>query len=317
MEYLDFETPLKDLEDQLIECKLIGDKSDIDVSETCKKLTNKIQETKKQIYKNITPWQRVQLSRHPSRPYTLDYIKALTNNTFLELHGDRNIGDDKAMIGGLGKINDQSYMFIGQQKGYNTKTRQYRNFGMANPEGYRKALRLMKSAEKFNIPIVTLIDTPGAYPGLEAEERGQGEAIAKNLFEMFKLKTQIICIVIGEGASGGALGIGIGDSVMMLENTWYSVISPESCSSILWRSWDFKENAAEALKLTPHDMKKNNLIDKIISEPLGGAHRDREKTFLNVKNAILNSYDILKTKDLDILVEERMNKFTSMGVYNS
>ena len=317
MEYLDFETPLKDLEDQLIECKLIGDKSDIDVSETCKKLTNKIQETKKQIYKNITPWQRVQLSRHPSRPYTLDYIKALTNNTFLELHGDRNIRDDKAMIGGLGKINDQSYMFIGQQKGYNTKTRQYRNFGMANPEGYRKALRLMKSAEKFNIPIITLIDTPGAYPGLEAEERGQGEAIAKNLFEMFKLKTQIICIVIGEGASGGALGIGIGDSVMMLENTWYSVISPESCSSILWRSWDFKEKAAEALKLTPHDMKKNNLIDKIISEPLGGAHRDREKTFLNVKNAILNSYNLLKTKDLDILVEERMNKFTSMGVYNS
>jgi len=317
MEYLDFETPLKDLEDQLIECKLIGDKSDIDVSETCKKLTNKIQETKKQIYKNITPWQRVQLSRHPSRPYTLDYIKALTNNTFLELHGDRNIRDDKAMIGGLGKINDQSYMFIGQQKGYNTKTRQYRNFGMANPEGYRKALRLMKSAEKFNIPIVTLIDTPGAYPGLEAEERGQGEAIAKNLFEMFKLKTQIICIVIGESASGGALGIGIGDSVMMLENTWYSVISPESCSSILWRSWDFKEKAAEALKLTPHDMKKNNLIDKIISEPLGGAHRDRDKTFLNVKNAILNSYDLLKTKDLDILVEDRMNKFTSMGVYNS
>ena len=317
MEYLDFETPLKDLEDQLIECKLIGDKSDIDVSETCKKLTYKIQETKKQIYKNITPWQRVQLSRHPSRPYTLDYIKALTNNTFLELHGDRNIRDDKAMIGGLGKINDQSYMFIGQQKGYNTKTRQYRNFGMSNPEGYRKALRLMKSAEKFNIPIVTLIDTPGAYPGLEAEERGQGEAIAKNLFEMFKLKTKIICIVIGEGASGGALGIGIGDSVMMLENTWYSVISPESCSSILWRSWDFKEKAAEALKLTPHDMKKNNLIDKIISEPLGGAHRDRDKTFLNVKNAILNSYDLLKTKDLDILVEDRMNKFTSMGVYNS
>jgi acetyl-CoA carboxylase carboxyl transferase subunit alpha len=317
MEYLDFETPLKDLEDQLIECKLIGDKSDIDVSETCKKLANKIQETKKQIYKNITPWQRVQLSRHPSRPYTLDYIKALTNNTFLELHGDRNIRDDKAMIGGLGKINDQSYMFIGQQKGYNTKTRQYRNFGMANPEGYRKAIRLMKSAEKFNIPIVTLIDTPGAYPGLEAEERGQGEAIAKNLFEMFKLKTQIICIVIGEGASGGALGIGIGDSVMMLENTWYSVISPESCSSILWRSWDFKEKAAEALKLTPHDMKKNNLIDKIISEPLGGAHRDRDKTFLNVKNAILNSYDFLKNKDLDILVEDRMNKFTSMGVYNS
>ena len=317
MEYLDFETPLKDLEDQLIECKLIGDKSEIDVSETCKKLMEKIKKTKKEIYKNISPWQRVQLSRHPSRPYTLDYIKALTNNTFLELHGDRNIKDDKAMIGGLGKIGDQTFMFIGQQKGYNTKTRQYRNFGMSNPEGYRKALRLMKSAEKFNIPVITLIDTPGAYPGLEAEERGQGEAIAKNLFEMFKLKTQIICIVIGEGASGGALGIGIGDHVMMLENTWYSVISPESCSSILWRSWDFKEQAAEALKLTPNDMKKNNLIDKIIPEPLGGAHRDREKTFINVKNAILESFNSLKDKKINTLVEERTNKFTSMGVYNS
>ena len=317
MEYLDFETPLKDLEDQLSECKLIGDKSEIDVSETCKKLMEKIKKTKKEIYKNISPWQRVQLSRHPSRPYTLDYIEALTNNTFLELHGDRNIKDDKAMIGGLGKIGDQTFMFIGQQKGYNTKTRQYRNFGMSNPEGYRKALRLMKSAEKFNIPVITLIDTPGAYPGLEAEERGQGQAIAKNLFEMFKLKTQIICIVIGEGASGGALGIGLGDHVMMLENTWYSVISPESCSSILWRSWDFKEQAAEALKLTPNDMKKNNLIDKIIPEPLGGAHRDREKTFINVKNAILESFNYLKDKKVNTLVEERTNKFTSMGVYNS
>jgi acetyl-CoA carboxylase carboxyl transferase subunit alpha len=317
MEYLDFETPLKDLEDQLIECKLIGDKSEIDVSETCKKLMEKIKKTKKEIYKNISPWQRVQLSRHPSRPYTLDYIKALTNDTFLELHGDRNIKDDKAMIGGLGKIGDQTFMFIGQQKGFNTKTRQYRNFGMSNPEGYRKALRLMKSAEKFNIPVVTLIDTPGAYPGLEAEERGQGEAIAKNLFEMFKLKTQIICIVIGEGASGGALGIGIGDHVMMLENTWYSVISPESCSSILWRSWDFKEQAAEALKLTPNDMKKNNLIDKIIPEPLGGAHRDRDKTFINVKNSILESFNSLKAKKVNTLIEERINKFTSMGVYNS
>ena len=317
MEYLDFEIPLKDLEDQLIECKLIGDKSEIDVSETCKKLMEKIKKTKKEIYKNISPWQRVQLSRHPSRPYTLDYIKALTNDTFLELHGDRNIKDDKAMIGGLGKIGDQTFMFIGQQKGFNTKTRQYRNFGMSNPEGYRKALRLMKSAEKFNIPVVTLIDTPGAYPGLEAEERGQGEAIAKNLFEMFKLKTQIICIVIGEGASGGALGIGIGDHVMMLENTWYSVISPESCSSILWRSWDFKEQAAEALKLTPNDMKKNNLIDKIIPEPLGGAHRDRDKTFINVKNSILESFNSLKAKKVNTLIEERTNKFTSMGVYNS
>jgi len=317
MEYLDFEAPLKELEDQLRECKLIGDKTQVDVSETCKKLSKKIQQTKKDIYKNISAWQRVQLSRHPSRPYTLDYIKALTNDTFLELHGDRNIGDDKAMIGGFGKINDQTFLFVGQQKGYNTKTRQYRNFGMSNPEGYRKALRLMKSAEKFGIPIITLIDTPGAYPGLEAEERGQGEAIARNLIEMFQLKTQIICIVIGEGASGGALGIGIGDHVMMLENTWYSVISPESCSSILWRSWDFKEKAAEALKLTPNDMKKNNLIDKIILEPLGGAHSNRNKTFNSVKNAILNSFKILSSKKIDELVIDRMNKFTSMGVYNS
>jgi len=317
MEYLDFETPLKELEDQLRECKLIGDKTEVDVSETCKKLSKKIQLTKKEIYKNLSAWQRVQLSRHPSRPYTLDYINALTNGSFLELHGDRNIGDDKAMISGFGKINDQTFLFVGQQKGYNTKTRQYRNFGMSNPEGYRKALRLMKSAEKFGIPIVTLIDTPGAYPGLEAEERGQGEAIARNLIEMFQLKTQIICIVIGEGASGGALGIGIGDHVMMLENTWYSVISPESCSSILWRSWDFKEKAAEALKLTPNDMKKNNLIDKIISEPLGGAHSDRDKTFNNVKIAILNSFKFLSSKKIDQLVIDRMDKFTSMGVYNS
>ena len=299
MEYLDFEEPLKQLVDQLEECKVIGDKSKIDISETCKKLTQKIKQTKIDLYKNLTPWQRVQISRHPSRPYTLDYINALTDGTFLELHGDRNIGDDKAMIGGLGKIDDQTFMFIGQQKGFNTKTRQYRNFGMSNPEGYRKALRLMKSAEKFGIPILCLIDTPGAYPGLEAEQRGQAEAIAKNLFEMFKLKTQIICIVIGEGASGGALGIGIGDHVMMLENTWYSVISPESCSSILWRSWDFKEKAAEALKLTPYDMKKNKLIDKIINEPLGGAHNNREKTFVNVKNAILNSFATLKKIKID------------------
>ena len=317
MEYLDFEEPLKQLIDQLEECKVIGDKSKIDISETCKKLTQKIKQTKIDLYKNLTPWQRVQISRHPSRPYTLDYINALTDGTFLELHGDRNIGDDKAMIGGLGKIDDQTFMFIGQQKGFNTKTRQYRNFGMSNPEGYRKALRLMKSAEKFGIPILCLIDTPGAYPGLEAEQRGQAEAIAKNLFEMFKLKTQIICIVIGEGASGGALGIGIGDHVMMLENTWYSVISPESCSSILWRSWDFKEKAAEALKLTPYDMKKNKLIDKIINEPLGGAHNNREKTFVNVKNAILNSFATLKKIKIDKLLDQRSKKFTSMGVFSS
>ena len=316
MEYLDFEIPLKELQEQLNECRLIGDKSEVDVSETCEKLLKKIESTKKEIYKNITPWQRVQLSRHPSRPYTLDYINALTNGSFLELHGDRNISDDKAMIAGFGKIDDQSFLFIGQQKGFNTKTRQYRNFGMANPEGYRKALRLMKSAEKFNIPIITLIDTPGAFPGLEAEERGQGEAIARNIFEMFNLKTQIISIVIGEGASGGALGIAIGDHVMMLENTWYSVISPESCSSILWRSWDYKEQAAESLKLTPTDMKKNRLIDKIINEPLGGAHSDRDKTFKSVKKAILNSYSLLSQKSIEELLNERMNKFTSMGVFD-
>ena len=290
MEYLDFELPLKELKDQLDKCTLIGDESKVDVRDTCKKLKLKIEKTKKKIYSNITPWQRVQLSRHPSRPYTLDYINALTEGSFLELHGDRNISDDKAMIGGLGKIDDQSFMFIGQQKGYNIKTRQYRNFGMANPEGYRKALRLMKLAEKFSIPVVTFIDTPGAYPGIEAEEKGQAEAIARNLFEMFNLKTQIICIVIGEGASGGALGIGIGDKIMMLENTWYSVISPESCSSILWRSWDFKEKAAEVLKLTPYDMKKNKLIDKIIKEPLGGAHKNTNKVFNTVKKEIYQTY---------------------------
>ena len=252
----------------------------------------------KEIYKNITPWQRVQLSRHPSRPYTLDYINAICGDTFLELHGDRNFGDDKAMIGGLGKIDNQSFMFIGTQKGYNTKTRQYRNFGMSNPEGYRKALRLMKSAEKFNIPIVSLIDTPGAFPGIEAEERGQGEAIARNIYEMSSIKVPITVIIIGEGASGGALGIGVGDNIFMLENTWYSVISPESCSSILWRSWEYKEKAAEVLKLTAKDMLKAKLIDKIIKEPLGGAHFDRNKIFIEVKNEILNQFYKIYSKTI-------------------
>ena len=316
MEYLDFELPLKELEDQLDKYNVIGDESKVDVRDTCKKLKLKIEKTKKEIYSNITPWQRVQLSRHPSRPYTLDYINVLTDGNFLELHGDRNISDDKAMVGGLGKIDNQSFMFIGQQKGNNIKTRQYRNFGMANPEGYRKALRLMKLAEKFSIPIVTFIDTPGAYPGIEAEEKGQAEAIARNLYEMFNLKTQIICIVIGEGASGGALGIGIGDKIMMLENTWYSVISPESCSSILWRSWDFKEKAAEVLKLTPEDMKKNKLIDKIIKEPLGGAHQNRNKVFNTVKKEIITSFNDLKLLSTSKLLEERSNRFTSMGVFN-
>ena len=316
MEYLDFELPLKELEDQLEKCNEIRNESKVDVKDTYKNLKAKIEQTKKNIYSNLTPWQRVQLSRHPSRPYTLDYINALTDGNFLELHGDRNISDDKAMIGGLGKINNQSFMFIGQQKGNNIKTRQYRNFGMANPEGYRKALRLMKSAEKFKIPIITLIDTPGAYPGIEAEEKGQAEAIARNLFEMFSLKTPIICIVIGEGASGGALGIGIGDKVMMLENTWYSVISPESCSSILWRSWDYKEKAAEALKLTPQDMKKNKLIDKIIKEPLGGAHQNREKVFNTVKNEILESFKELKSISVSSLLKKRSNRYISMGVFS-
>ncbi|MDC0009574.1 acetyl-CoA carboxylase carboxyltransferase subunit alpha, partial [Winogradskyella sp.] len=274
-----------------------------------------LSETKKEIYKNLSAWQRVQLSRHPNRPYTLDHIHALCGDSFLELHGDRNVKDDKAMIGGLGKIGDQTYMFIGQQKGYNTKTRQYRNFGMSNPEGYRKALRLMKSAEKFGIPVVTLIDTPGAYPGLEAEERGQGEAIARNILEMARLKVPIITIIIGEGASGGALGIGVGDRVMMLENTWYSVISPESCSSILWRSWEYKEQAAEALKLTAKDMKRMKLVDLIIKEPLGGAHTNRDKTFSAVKDAILKSYEDLKNLSPKELVKQRMQKYDEMGVY--
>ena len=255
------------------------------------------------------------MSRHPNRPYTLDYINALCGESFLELHGDRTFKDDKAMIGGLGKIGDQSFMFIGQQKGYNTKTRQYRNFGMANPEGYRKALRLMKSAEKFGIPVVTLLDTPGAYPGLEAEERGQGEAIARNILEMTRLKVPIITIVIGEGASGGALGIGVGDKVLMLENTWYSVISPESCSSILWRSWEYKEQAADALKLTSTDMKKLGIVDEIIKEPLGGAHQDRDKTFSAVSAAILKTFDDLKNLSPKDLVNQRMEKYANIGVY--
>ncbi|MFY9242174.1 MAG: acetyl-CoA carboxylase carboxyltransferase subunit alpha [Polaribacter sp.] len=315
MEYLDFEMPIKELEDQLEKCQIIGEESEVDVTATCKKIEKKLEEARKDIYKNLTPWQRVQLSRHPNRPYTLDYIRAICGDTFMELHGDRNVKDDKAMIGGLGKIGDQSFMFIGQQKGYNTKTRQFRNFGMANPEGYRKALRLMKMAEKFRIPVVTLLDTPGAYPGLEAEERGQGEAIARNIFEMTRLKTPIITIVIGEGASGGALGIGVGDRVYMMENTWYTVISPESCSSILWRSWEFKEQAAEALKLTGNDMKKLKLIDGIIKEPVGGAHTDREGAFKAVKSQILDAFKELKDLSDTDLVIKRMDKYAEMGVY--
>jgi len=315
MEYLEFELPIKELQEQYDKACQIGEESDVDVSNTCKQIEKKLNETKKEIYKSLSPWQRVQLSRHPNRPYTLDYINAICGDSFLELHGDRGFKDDKAMIGGLGKIGNQSYMFIGQQKGYNTKTRQYRNFGMANPEGYRKALRLMKSAEKFNVPVVSLIDTPGAYPGMEAEERGQGEAIARNILEMTRLKVPIIVVIIGEGASGGALGIGVGDKVLMLENTWYSVISPESCSSILWRSWEYKEQAAEALKLTATDMKKLSLIDQIVKEPLGGAHSDREKTFLEVAKVISKVYTELKDLSPKELVNTRMDKYSEMGVF--
>jgi len=316
MEYLEFELPIKELEEQLQKCMVIGEESEVDVTQTCSQIEKKLEQTRKEIYKNLTAWQRVQLSRHPNRPYTMDYIKAICGDSFLELHGDRNVKDDKAMIGGLGKIGDQSYMFIGQQKGYNTKTRQFRNFGMANPEGYRKALRLMKSAEKFGIPVVSFIDTPGAYPGIEAEERGQGEAIARNILEMTRLKVPIIVVIIGEGASGGALGIGVGDKVLMLENTWYSVISPESCSSILWRSWEYKEQAAEALKLTAGDMKRQKLVDEIVREPLGGAHTNREKTFETVQHKISSHYEELKKLSPKELVKSRMDKYANMGVYS-
>lgn len=315
MNYLDFEEPIKDLDKQLLDCIELGEKTDLDVTETRIKIQKKLDHTIKEIYSDLSPWQKVQISRHPDRPYTLDYINSIFGETFIELHGDRNYKDDKAMVGGLGKIKDQTFMFIGQQKGYNTKDRQYRNFGMANPEGYRKALRLMKLAEKFNIPVVTLIDTPGAYPGFEAEERGQGEAIARNIFEMTKLTVPIITVIIGEGASGGALGIGVGDIVLMLENTWYSVISPESCSSILWRSWEFKEKAAEALKLTAKDMKRMNLVDKIIKEPVGGAHRDKSKTYELVKANIIKSYSELSSLSKEKLITNRMHKYSQMGIF--
>ena len=317
MEYLDFELPIKELQEQIAKCQAIGNESSVDVTETCKLLTDKLDTAKKSIYSNLSPWQKVQLSRHPSRPYALDYINALSGNSFLELHGDRNFADDKAMVGGLGKIDNQTFMFIGTQKGYNTKTRQYRNFGMSKPEGYRKALRLMKMAEKFGIPIISLIDTPGAYPGLGAEERGQGQAIANNIYQMLSIKTPIIVTIIGEGASGGALGIGVGDLIYMLENTWYSVISPESCSSILWRSWEHKETAAKALKLTAEDMLKSKLIDKIIKEPLGGAHFDRNNAFQTVKKQIIEAFRTLDKMDSDQLIKARRSKFSNMGAFQS
>ena len=310
---LEFEKPIAELESKLEDMKKIAQESDVDVSEAVKTLEKKIKDLKKETFENLTRWQRVQLSRHPERPYTLDYIFELCDD-FIELHGDRNVADDKAMVGGLGSIDGKTFMIIGQQKGRNTKQRQIRNFGMANPEGYRKALRLMKIAEKFNKPIITLIDTPGAFPGLEAEERGQGEAIARNLREMFMLKVPVICIIIGEGASGGALGIAIGDKVYMLENTWYSVISPESCSSILWRSWDYKEQAAEALKLTGKDMVELKLVDDIIKEPLGGAHVDTKWMAKEIKKTVQKAIEELEKLTPEERINQRIEKFCRMGV---
>ncbi|WP_115869774.1 acetyl-CoA carboxylase carboxyltransferase subunit alpha [Marinoscillum furvescens] len=312
--HLEFEKPIVELESKLADMKQLAQQSDVDVTDAIKKLETKITTLKKDTFTNLTRWQRVQLSRHPERPYTLDYIYEISDD-FVELHGDRTVKDDKAMVGGFATIDGESVMIIGQQKGRNTKQRQERNFGMANPEGYRKALRLMKLAEKFNKPIITLVDTPGAYPGLEAEERGQGEAIARNLKEMMMLKVPVVSVIIGEGASGGALGIAIADKVLMMENTWYSVISPESCSSILWRSWDYKEQAAEALKLTAKDMLEHKLIDGIINEPLGGAHSDMKAAASQLKSDVLKHIKALKKLSEDKRIQQRIDKFSDMGAY--
>ncbi|NML64340.1 acetyl-CoA carboxylase carboxyltransferase subunit alpha [Hymenobacter sp. RP-2-7] len=313
---LDFEQPIAALEEKLRQMQQLAQESEVDVNEAATALEARIKSLKKETYANLTRWQRVQLSRHPERPYTLDYVEGMTTK-FVELHGDRTVADDKAMVGGLAELGGRPVMIIGQQKGHNTKQRQFRNFGMPNPEGYRKALRLMKLAEKFNVPIITLIDTPGAFPGLEAEERGQGEAIARNLKEMFMLKVPVICVIIGEGASGGALGIAIGDKVLMLENTWYSVISPESCSSILWRSWDYKEQAAEALKLTATDMQKAGLVDGIIKEPLGGAHTDKSQMIATLKKTLLKILKELDAVPAEERISQRIDKFSAMGVFNN
>jgi len=309
----DFEKPIADLQLQIDKVNQVADKTKVDMSATLMELEAKIELTKQNIYSNLTGWQKVQISRHPERPYTLSYIEMICDD-FIEMHGDRTVKDDKAIVGGFASIGGETVMIIGHQKGLNTKMRQYRNFGMANPEGYRKALRLMKLAEKFNKPVVTFIDTPGAYPGLEAEERGQGEAIARNLLEMSVLKVPILCFIVGEGASGGALGIGIGDRVYMLEHTWYSVISPESCSSILWRSWDFKEKAADCLKLTAEDMYGNKLIDGIIKEPLGGAHHNPEEMAKGIQERIIEDLKELKARDIDAVINDRIEKFCAMGV---
>jgi acetyl-CoA carboxylase carboxyl transferase subunit alpha len=313
-QFLDFEKPVKDLYDQIAQLEETAEKSNSDMSDAIALLESKITQTKRSITDSLTPWQRVQLSRHPDRPYTLKYIEKMTTD-FIELHGDRNVKDDKAMVGGFAQLGGETVMIIGQQKGNNTKTRQLRNFGMANPEGYRKALRLMKLAEKFNKPVITLIDTPGAYPGLEAEERGQGEAIARNIFEMISLKVPVICVIIGEGASGGALGIGVGDRVVMMENTWYTVISPESCSSILWRSWDKKETAAEQLKLTGPDMLGFGLVDKVLPEPLGGAHWDYDASAEILKEYLTGAIKELKNVPAQQRVDDRIAKLSRMGFW--
>ena len=312
MVFLEFEKPLESLYEQLEKIQQVSEQGDINVEDTIKELERKIRATRKEIYSNLTGWQKVQLSRHPERPYTLFYINQICKN-FIELHGDRKFGDDKAIVGGIGKINGHSIVILGHQKGVNTKMRQYRNFGMANPEGYRKALRLMKLGEKFNMPIVCLIDTPGAFPGIEAEERGQAEAIARNMFEMVQLKVPIICYVIGEGASGGAIGIGVGDKVFMLENTWYSVISPESCSSILWRNWDNKELAAEQLKLTAEHMVEFGLVDDVIKEPLGGAHADPETMAVTLRRHLKKELSELLNLTPDERIKARIEKYSSMG----
>jgi acetyl-CoA carboxylase carboxyl transferase subunit alpha len=314
MDYLAFEKPIEELIIKLEKAKELGKDGSVDVSTTVSDIEKNIKDTRTEIYNNLSSWEKVQLSRHPQRPYTLDFIAALSDGDFMELHGDRGVKDDKAMVGGWGTIGKQSVMFIGQQKGRNTKERQYRNFGMANPEGYRKALRLMKMAEKFGKPVVCLIDTPGAFPGLEAEERGQGEAIARNIIEMTKLEVPIIVVIIGEGASGGALGIGVGDKILMLNNAWYSVISPENCSTILWGSWEHKETAADALKLTAKDMQELGLVDEIIKEPLGGAHTFPEETFKVVKKSITKAIKEFIDLNKETLVNNRMEKFSNMGV---
>lgn len=315
MQFLDFEKPLEELYSQMDKLKEMAAKNQVDVSATIRELEASIEKTRESIYQNLTPWQRVQLSRHPERPYTLYYIEKIFTD-FIELYGDRQVKDDKAMVGGMAKLDGIPVMVMGQQKGINTKMRQMRNFGMANPEGYRKALRLMKMAEKFNHPIITFIDTPGAFPGLEAEERGQGEAIARNLFEMVNLKVPVICVIIGEGASGGALGIGIGDKVAMLENTWYTVISPENCSTILWRSWDFKVKAAEQLRLTSKDMSGFGLVDDVIPEPLGGAHARPEEMAATLKKYLLASVAELQPADAEERISQRIEKFSKMGFYD-